>query len=185
MYSRSIGIVALLSGVLPIASCASGGSGGSASAASSATMVRAPNDSIAGEYLTTVGGCNDCHTVGWAESNGNTPASERLAGNPVGYRGPWGTTYAPNLRGVAQRFPEDRWVQVLTTADSGQGKPPMPWMNTRQMADRDLRAMYRYIRSLGPHGDRMPRSVPPTAEPTTPYIWMVPRPPGPPAPSGQ
>jgi cytochrome c1 len=185
MNSRSGSAVGLLAGILGIVACASRPPMNAESVESSVAMVRAPNDSIAGEYLTIVGGCNDCHTAGWDESNGNLPASERLAGNPVGFRGPWGTSYAANLRGLAQRFTEDRWVQVLKTADDGDGKPPMPWMNTRQMADRDLRALYRYIRSLGPRGERMPRSVAPNVEPTTPYIWMVPRQPGQPGPTGQ
>ena len=184
MHNRSIGAFALLIS-LELAACTTRASMGAASTESSVAAVRAPNDSIAGEYLTIVGGCNDCHTAGWAEANGNTPASERLAGSPIGFRGPWGTTYAANLRGVTQRLPEDRWVQVLKTADGGDGKPPMPWMNTRQMSDRDLRAMYRYIRSLGPRGERMPRSVGPNTEPTTPFIWMVPRQPGQTGPSGQ
>ena len=185
MHNRSSVASGLLAGLVGIAACASRAQTSAAGAESSTAMVRASNDSIAGEYLTIVGGCNDCHTAGWAESNGNMPASERLAGSPVGYRGPWGTTYAVNLRGVAQRFTEDRWVEVLKTADDGEGKPPMPWMNTRQMADRDLRNLYRYIRSLGPRGERMPRSVAPNTEPTTPYIWMVPRQPGAAGPQGQ
>lgn len=137
--------------------------------------VRAATDVQAGEYLTIVGGCNDCHTERWAETNGNVPQQDRLTGNPVGYRGPWGTTYAANLRIVTQRIPEDRWVSILKTADGGDGKPPMPWMNTRMMSDQDLRALYRYIRALGPKGDRMPRYVPPGKAPTGPYVDMTTR----------
>ena len=96
----------------------------------------------------------------------------------MGYRGPWGTTYAANLRAVAQRATEDRFVQILTTADGGHGRPPMPWMNTAQMSDHDLRAIYRYIRSLGPAGNPAPRALPPGTMPTTPYINFVPVQPG-------
>lgn len=138
----------------------------------------ASSDSAVGQYLTVVGGCNDCHTPGWAESNGKTPPAEQLTGSRVGYRGPWGTTYAANLRTVAQRATEDRWVQILTTADGGHGRPPMPWMNTAQMSDHDLRVMYRYIRSLGSAGNPAPRAVPPGGTPTTPYINFVPVTPG-------
>lgn len=141
-------------------------------------MVHAGSDSAAGQYLTIVGGCNDCHTVGWAESNGRTPPAQQLTGSPVGYRGPWGTTYPANLRTVAQRASEDRWVQILTTADGGRGRPPMPWMNTAQMNQQDLRAIYRYIHSLGPAGNPAPRAVPPGTMPTTPYINFVPVQPG-------
>ena len=148
------------------------------SMASGTPRVVAPSDSAAGQYLTIVGGCNDCHTVGWAESNGKTPPAEQLTGSPVGYRGPWGTTYAANLRSVAQRASEDRWVQILTTADGGHGRPPMPWMNTSAMNDHDLRAIYRYIHSLGPAGNPAPRAVAPGVMPTTPYINFVPVQPG-------
>jgi hypothetical protein len=137
-------------------------------------FVNAPSPVAAGEYLTTVGGCNDCHTQGWAESNGRTPPAERLAGTSVGYRGPWGTTYPANLRLVAQRKTEDAWVRTLTTADGGKGKPPMPWMNTAATSDRDLRAMYRYIRGLGPRGEPAPRALPPGRTPNTPFIDFVP-----------
>jgi len=145
---------------------------------SGAPRLLASTDSAAGQYLTIVGGCNDCHTPGWAEANGRTPPSEQLTGSPVGYRGPWGTSYAANLRTVAQRATEDRWVRILTTADGGRGRPPMPWMNTAQMSDHDLRAMYRYVRSLGAAGSAAPRALPPGSMPTTPYINFVPVQPG-------
>jgi hypothetical protein len=157
----------------PAAGSATGSAAGSATG-SDAAFVQAANDSLTGRYLTVVGGCNDCHTVGWAESNGKTPEAERLTGSNVGYRGPWGTTYAANLRTVAQRTSEDRWVRILTTADSGQGRPPMPWMNTAAMSQHDLRAIYRYIHSLGARGPNAPRAVPPDSRPRTPYINFVP-----------
>ena len=138
--------------------------------------VEGANDLAAGEYLTIVGGCNDCHTQGWAESNGKTPPADRFTGSNVGFRGPWGTSYAANLRNMTQRASEDRWVQILTSADGGEGRPPMPYMNTAAMSERDLRAMYRYIRSLGAKGERAPRPVPPGQTPTTPYINMEPVP---------
>ncbi len=137
--------------------------------------VAAATDSAAGAYLAVVGGCNDCHTANWDQTMGKTPEAERLAGSDVGYRGPWGTSYAANLRLVASRLNEDRWVQILTTADGGHGRPPMPWQNTAQTSDADLRAMYRYLHALGPVGVRMPRAVPPGQEPTTAYISMVPQ----------
>lgn len=153
-------------------------SSGANSSTAGTPRVLAANDSAAGQYLTLVGGCNDCHTVGWAESNGRTAPADQLTGSPVGYRGPWGTTYAANLRTVVQRASEDRWVQILTSADGGHGRPPMPWMNTAQMSDHDLRAMYRYIHSLGAAGSAAPRALPPGATPTTPYINFVPVQPG-------
>lgn len=179
--ARSLPLAVAATAALAVA-CVSG-SGGTAAGASASTQlatasgpsVQASTPERAGEYLTIVGGCNDCHTPNWAETNGNTTPRDRLVGSSVGYRGPWGTTYPANLRMFASRVSEDRWVEVLRTAAGGHGQPPMPWMNTRQMSESDLRAMYRYVHALGPAGERTPRRVPPDSEPTTPYIWMVPR----------
>jgi mono/diheme cytochrome c family protein len=44
-----------------------------------------------GRYLLKVAGCNDCHTAGFAMTGG------KLLGDKLGWRGPWGTTYAVNL----------------------------------------------------------------------------------------
>ena len=132
----------------------------------------------AGEYLTLVGSCNDCHTQNWVESGGKVPPADRFGGMSVGFRGPWGTSYGKNLRTIVQRQSEDRWVATLQSADSGDGKPPMPWWNTAKMSERDLRAMYRYVKSLGPKQNGVPRGLPPGKEPTGPYIVLTPRAPG-------
>ena len=161
--------------------CQSGGGSASATHASDAMpaangpAVQAESMEKAGEYLTIVGSCNDCHTQNWVESKGTVPPADRFAGMNVGFRGPWGTVYGKNLRQITQHITEDRWVKILTTADSGDGQPPMPWWNTAKMSDRDLRAMYRYIRALGPKPNGVPRGLPPSKEPTGPYIWVVPK----------
>ena len=142
---------------------------------SNGPAVQAATMEQAGEYLTVVGSCNDCHTQGWSEKEGKVPPAERLAGLNVGFRGAWGTTYGKNLRTVVQRHTEDQWVEILTTADGGDGKPPMPWWNTRLMSDRDLRAMYRYVKSLGPRPNGVPRNLAPGKEPAGPFIWVTPR----------
>ncbi len=162
---------------LALAACSAAGSGTSASSMPPADgpAVAAASMEHAGEYLTLVGSCNDCHTQGWAESEGRVAPAERLAGLNVGFRGPWGTTYGKNLRTIVQRQSEDRWVEILRTSDGGDGKPPMPWWNTKQMSDRDLRAMYRYIKSLGPKPNGVPRGLPPGREPTGPFIWVTPQ----------
>lgn len=140
--------------------------------ASSSPAVQAASMIAAGEYLTIVGSCNDCHTQGWSEKEGKIAPEDRMAGSNVGFRGPWGTSYGKNLRTVVQRESEDHWVEVLKTADGGEGKPPMPWWNTKLMSDRDLRAMYRYVKSLGPKANGIPRSLPAGRVPTGPYIWV-------------
>lgn len=126
----------------------------------------------AGRYLIKMGGCNDCHTPGWAESGGTLAESEWLVGNAVGFRGPWGTTYPPNLRLFVQDISEDAWVAMFRTRTE---RPPMPWMNYHDLSERDLRAIYRFIKSLGPTGEPAPSYVPPGEEPKTPYILWVPQ----------
>jgi hypothetical protein len=46
----------------------------------------------------------------------------------------------------------------------------MPWFNLRDMSDRDLRAIYRYLKSLGPAGAAVPGYVPPGKEPPPPFV---------------
>ena len=142
---------------------------------SSSPSVEAATMEQAGEYLTLVGSCNDCHTQGWTEAKGKIAPADRFAGLNVGFRGAWGTVYGKNLRTITQRQSEDHWVKVLKTADEGDGKPPMPWWNTALMNERDLRAMYRYIKSLGPNTNGVPRNLPVGKEPAGPYVWVTPK----------
>ncbi len=133
--------------------------------------IMAASTVAAGKYLITIGGCNDCHTDGYLMTEGDVPEEAWLAGSPVGWRGPWGTTYAPNLRLRVQELTEDEFVATLKERKA---MPPMPWMNVNQMSESDARSIYQYIRSLGPVGEPMPTVVPPDQEPTTPYISLQP-----------
>lgn len=135
-------------------------------------FVHAASDVEAGRYLVIAGGCNDCHTPGYLERGMAVPESVWLTGSPIGFRGPWGTTYPHNLRLSVQRMDEDLWVQTLRTRHA---LPPMPWVNVNHMSERDTRAMHRYIHSLGPAGPATPPAIPPGQEPATPYYDFVPQ----------
>jgi mono/diheme cytochrome c family protein len=124
-----------------------------------------------GRYLVTIGGCNDCHTPGYPQQGGKTPESQWLTGVPVGFQGPWGTTYAANLRLVAGRQTEAEWVAHARK----ERLPPMPWFNLKAMSDTDLKAVYTYIRSLGEAGTPAPAYVAPGGKVATPYIVFVPQ----------
>ena len=52
--------------------------------------------------------------------------------------------------------------------------PPMPWFNLAKMTDADLRAVYAYVRSLGPAGMAAPAYVAPGGKVNTPYFVFVP-----------
>ena len=126
-----------------------------------------------GKYLVKIAGCNDCHTPGYALAGGKVPEAVWLTGDQLGWRGPWGTTYAPNLRLYMRGMSEAQWVQRAKTVET---RPPMPWFILHDMTDQDLRAIYRYVNALGPAGEPAPSYVPPGTEPRTPYV-LFPTPP--------
>lgn len=128
-----------------------------------------------GEYLTRIGGCNDCHTPGYLMNDGNVPKTEWLKGDTFGWRGPWGTTYPPNLRLFVKDLSEAQWVKE---AKSLRRRPPMPWFNLNAMKDDDLRAVYHFIKSLGEPGEQAPAFIPPGQEPPMPYASFPSPPPG-------
>jgi mono/diheme cytochrome c family protein len=119
-----------------------------------------------GRYLAKIAGCNDCHTPGYMVMSGKVPETQWLTGDSFGWRGPWGTTYAVNLRLYMQTLTEEEWLKKATTLES---RPPMPWYVFREMTKDDLRALYRYIRYLGPAGTAAPAYLPPDQEPKPPY----------------
>jgi len=146
------------------------------STAAFAAESSASKDQIArGKYLLIVGSCNDCHTAGFAPSDGKVPESEWLLGDgKLGFRGPWGTTYAPNLRLTLSRMKENDWVQY---AKNLRTRPPMPWFNLNRWNESDLRAFYRYVRQLGSAGAPVRAGLPPEKAPQPPYIvWPAPPP---------
>lgn len=111
-----------------------------------------------GRYLARIAGCNDCHTPGYAQTGGKVDEKLWLTGDSLGWQGAWGTTYPSNLRLVLAKMSEQEWVRV---AKSAQYRPPMPWFALHDMAEADLRAIYRYVRHLGPAGEPAPAYLPP------------------------
>ena len=120
-----------------------------------------------GRYMVLTGHCNNCHTAGYAPKEGNVPEKDWLLGSgPLGWRGPWGTTYASNLRLTVPATTERQWVQYIKTFKP---RPPMPWWSMKETTEQDLRAMYQYIKSLGPAGKDAQPYLPPDKEPKQPY----------------
>jgi hypothetical protein len=127
-----------------------------------------------GRLVSIIGGCHDCHTEGYSESEGVIDPAKALKGSRIGWRGPWGTTYAQDLRVRAHGLTEDGWVSYLKSLRT---LPPMPWYNVRAMSENDLRSLYRYLKSFGDSGaetSTIPAFVPPGAEPRTPFVVMAP-----------
>ena len=90
-----------------------------------------------GRYVVTIGGCNDCHTPGYAMTGGNVDEKHWLTGDALGWQGPWGTTYPVNLRLYVQALSEKEWVDK---ARHLKARPPMPFWALNRMTDSDLRA---------------------------------------------
>ena len=126
-----------------------------------------------GRYISQIAGCNDCHTSGYLLSDGKVPERLWLTGSALGWRGPWGTTYAANLRLFLEPLTENQWIAFAKTFKA---KPPMPWFDVNIMEEHDLRALYYFMKYLGSGGEPAPAYVPPDKEPHTPYA-LFPSPP--------
>ena len=121
-----------------------------------------------GRYMVLTGHCNNCHTAGYAQREGNVSEKDWLMGSGAqGWRGPWGTTYASNLRINVNAMGESDWLAYLRNLKT---RPPMPWWSIRETSDEDLRAMHAYIKQLGPAGAPAQSFLPPGEEPRPPYI---------------
>lgn len=120
-----------------------------------------------GKYLVEIAGCNDCHTKGYVSTGGKIPESEWLRGDTIGHYGPWGTTYASNLRLVASRMTVTEWIIITKNSKF---RPPMPWFSLHAMKKQDLADIYSYIKSLGDIGVPAPNFLPLPARPPEPYI---------------
>jgi mono/diheme cytochrome c family protein len=120
-----------------------------------------------GRYLVRIAGCNDCHTPGYMANAGKVDEKVWLTGDRLGWSGPWGTTYAVNLRLYMKDMTETQW---LDTARHMKARPPMPWFAFEAMSDRDLRAIYQYVKTLDPAGEPAPAYLPPGEAPKGPFV---------------
>lgn len=155
-----------------------------------AAAPRKGEDPIArGRYLTTIMGCNDCHTPG--TFYGAPDMGRKLSGSELGWQGPWGVSYARNLTpdkatGLGSWTDE----QIITAIRQGRRPdgtpilPPMPWPDFAAMTDDDVKAIVAYLRSVPAVHHAVPAVIPP-GKPATgafltfppPPAWDAPRPP--------
>ena len=127
-----------------------------------------------GSYIVNaVGGCNDCHTSPPYAPGGDPFAGEPkqvnaarylAGGTPFGPPGDPNTPVSRNLTPRANGLPANlTWEQFLQTIRTGadlKHRPPfapsadndllqvMPWPVFQDMTDRDLRAVYEYLRAI-------------------------------------
>jgi hypothetical protein len=122
-------------------------------------IAQAPTEQVKrGEYLVTIGLCNDCHTPLVMGPNGPSPdMSRRLSGHPqdiavtapatlpkpwgaatlptlTAWSGPWGVSFTANLTpdpetGVLRDFTEQQFIMTMRTGrHQGQGREILPPM---------------------------------------------------------
>ena len=127
-----------------------------------------------GRYLVMLGGCNDCHTPGFALAAGNVPESQWLTGDALGWQGDWGTTYPPNLRLRINAMDAATWKAYAKNLKT---RPPMPYWAVNAMTDDDLEALWAYVHSLGPAGEPAPAALPPGVAPKGPAVTFPAPPP--------
>lgn len=87
-----------------------------------------------GEYLTTVGGCKECH--GQNLSGGKSPDSGAAT---------------PNLTQVGKTWSEEDFIKTFRTGVTPDGHTlgeGMPWKDFEKFSDDDLRAIHRYLAAL-------------------------------------
>lgn len=124
-----------------------------------------------GKMLAVIGGCHDCHTEGYSQTEGLIDPEKEMRGTSIGWRGPWGTTYPANIRIIVAKLSEDVFVDYMKSLRT---EPPMPWYNVRAWPEADVRSFYRYVKSLGAPGRPAPEFVADADEPRTPYIVLSP-----------
>jgi len=127
-----------------------------------------------GRYLVMIGGCNDCHTPGFALAGGHVPEAQWLTGDALGWHGEWGTTYPPNLRLKLNAMDLATWTSY---AKGLRTRPPMPYWAINAMSDADLEALWAYVHSLGPAGEPAPQALPPGVVPKGPAVTFPAPPP--------
>ncbi len=131
---------------------------------------KVPAEVARGKYLVQIAGCNDCHTPGYITSEGKVSEALWLTGDQLGWRGPWGTTYASNLRLLVKDLTAEQFMARARSALL----PPMPWFNLRAMSDEDVKAIYAYLKHLGPAGQPAPKYVPPNQTHPGPFVQFPP-----------
>lgn len=114
-----------------------------------------------GRYLSTVALCADCHTPRGGLQQ--APDRHRLyagdASPPKGFPANPSNLTPDEQTGIG-RWSEADFLRTLRTGVNPRGDSLhafMPWREYRRMTDDDLRAIYRYLRTLPPIRNEVPR----------------------------
>jgi hypothetical protein len=115
-----------------------------------------------GSYLVNaVSECNDCHTRPYYELGGNPFKGQPERINRLDYLtggnqfGPFtSANLTPNAAGLPAGLTLDEFIHLMRTGETedhpalGPVMQVMPWPTFRKMTDRDLHAIYEYLRAI-------------------------------------
>jgi len=133
-----------------------------------------------GRYLTTLGGCTDCHTPGYFF--GKPDMDRYLGGSEVGFEIPGlGVFHGPNLT-PDKETGLGNWTaaQIMTALRTGKrpdGRelaPIMPWRALAALTDADVQAIAAYLRSIKPVQNKVPGPFGPSEKPTSFVMQILP-----------
>ena len=120
-----------------------------------------------GRHVIKTMGCNSCHTPDYMIKRSNIPEEDWLIGSTLGFRGTYGTVYPTNLRLLLNNMTEDEW---LVLAKQMREDSPMAWIMLPKTVDQDLRAIYKFVKYLGPKGTPARSRLAAGVVPTTQYV---------------
>lgn len=120
-----------------------------------------------GSYIVNTGGCNDCHTNPSYAAGGDPFLGQPEQINAEAYLaggqqfGPFTSrNLTPNASGLPAGLTREQFIFVLRTGADVKGRPPfvpseqgdllqvMPWPVYGKLTDRDLSAVYEYLRAI-------------------------------------
>ena len=140
--------------------------------AASAGTAAAETQVERGRYLTTVGGCHDCHTPG--NLLGKPDFTKALSGSEVAFAMPGlGVFAGPNLTPDKETglgsWTSQQIVTAITTGARPDGRmlaPIMPWQSLSKLTNPDALAIAAYLKSLPPVKNKVAGPFGPSEKPT-------------------
>ncbi|PDT51160.1 MULTISPECIES: cytochrome c [Sinorhizobium] len=145
------------------------------------TAVAADGTEIArGEYLVTIGGCNDCHTPGYFF--GKPDSSRFLGGSDVGFEIPGegvfiGRNITPDKETGIGSWTREQIVTAIQTGQRPDGRvlaPIMPWHAFAHLTEEDATAIAAFLQSLQPVSHQVPGPFKPGGKVSTFMFRILP-----------
>lgn len=135
-----------------------------------------------GEYLVTIGGCNDCHTPGYFF--GKPDRSRFLGGSDVGFEIPGagvfvGRNITPDKQSGIGGWTQEQIVKAIQTGERPDGRilaPIMPWHAFAHLTADDAMAIAAFLQSVKPVSHQVPGPFKPGEKVST-FVFRI-MPPG-------